>query len=410
MLNGFKEYLFKQGSIKTNHIPYLIKWLGNFYSFSGSADTSFITAEQKNQFLSHLSKTHEDWQVNQADTALRLYNYFLSQGNSLPIPSDNSIEDWGEIEGKLIQALRLRHRSYSTEKTYRTWCRSFRQFSNHKEPSTLEGKDLQHFLSHLAVDKNVSSSTQNQALNAIVFLYRHVLDKNIDGEISAVRAHRSKRLPVVLTVQEVKSVLSKMTGINHLMGMLIYGCGLRLNECLGLRIKDIDLEQNIVTVRAGKGDKDRRTMLPEILKDNIIQQISEAKKIYDKDRLEGQNGVFLPNALERKYPNAGKEWNWFWLFPAQAVSIDPRSQVVRRHYAYPRSLQRAFRDAVKESGITKQASVHTLRHSFATHLLENGYDIRTIQELLGHTNLQTTMIYTHVASKNILGVRSPLDK
>jgi len=410
MLNKFKEYLLKQGNVKPNHIPYLIKWVGNFYSFLKIADTNLITAEHKNQYLFHLSKTHEDWQVNQADTALRLYNYFLSQENNLPIPSDSSIKDWCAIEEKLIEALRLRHRSYSTEKTYKTWVRSFRLFLNHKEPLTLEGKDLQTFLSHLAVDKNVSSSTQNQALNAVVFLYRHVLDKNIDGEISAVRAHRSKRLPVVLTVQEVKSVLNKMTGINHLMGMLIYGCGLRLNECLGLRIKDIALEQNIVTVRAGKGDKDRRTMLPEVLKDDIIRQISEAKKIYDNDRLEGQNGVYLPNALERKYPNAGKEWSWFWLFPAQDVSIDPRSQVVRRHYAYPRSLQRAFRDAVKESGVTKQASVHTLRHSFATHLLENGYDIRTIQELLGHSNLQTTMIYTHVTSKKSLGVKSPLDK
>ena len=410
MPNGFREYLLKQGNVKANHVPYLIKWVGNFYSFVKIADTSFITAEQKNQYLSHLSKNHEDWQVNQADTALRLYNYFLSQGNNMPLPSNGSLRDWDGIEEKLIEALRLRHRSYSTEKTYKTWVRSFRHFLNHKEPSTLEGKDLQSFLSHLAVDKNVSSSTQNQALNAVVFLYRHVLDRNIDGEISAVRAHRSKRLPVVLTIQEVHSVLNKLTGVNHLMGKLIYGCGLRLNECLNLRIKDMDLENNIVTVRAGKGDKDRRTMLPEILRDDIIRQISEAKRIYDNDRLEGQNGVYLPNALERKYPNAGKDWGWFWLFPADHTSVDPRSQIVRRHFIYPTSLQRAFKSAVKESNITKPASIHTLRHSFATHLLENGYDIRTIQELLGHSNLQTTMIYTHVTSKKSLGVKSPLDK
>ena len=186
MPNGFTEYLLKQGSVKPNHIPYLIKWVGSFYSFLNIEDTSFITAENKNQYLSHLSKTHEDWQVNQADTALRLYNYFLSKENNLPIPSDSALRDWGAIEVKLIEALRLRHRSYSTEKTYKTWIRSFRHFLNHKEPSTLEGIDLQNFLSHLAVDKHVSLLPKNQALNAVAFLYRHVLDKNIDGEISAV--------------------------------------------------------------------------------------------------------------------------------------------------------------------------------------------------------------------------------
>ena len=172
----------------------------------------------------------------------------------------------------------------------------------------------------------------------------------------------------------------------------------------------MDIENNIVTVRAGNGDKDRRTMLPEILSGDTIRQISEAKRIYDNERLEGQNGVYLPNALERKYPNTGKDWGWFWLFPANHTSVDPRSQIVRRHFIYPTSLQRAFKSAVKESNITKPASIHTLRHSFATHLLENGYDIKTIQELLGHSNLQTTMIYTHVTSKKSLGVKSPLDK
>jgi integron integrase len=260
------------------------------------------------------------------------------------------------------------------------------------------------------VEKKVSASTQNQALNAIVFLYRYVLDKNIDGEISAVRARQSKRFPVVLTTDEVHEIFNRMSGVHWLMANLIYGCGLRLKECLALRVKDIDLQQNIIIVRGGKGDKDRRTMLPEVLKDDILKHTSEARKVYDRDRLESQNGVYLPHALDKKYPNAGKEWAWFWLFPAQSVSIDPQTLIVRRHHMHPSSLQRAFKTAVTMAGIPKQASVHTLRHSFATHLLENGYDIRTIQELLGHSNLQTTMIYTHVATKNILGVRSPLDK
>jgi integron integrase len=214
---------------------------------------------------------------------------------------------------------------------------------------------------------------------------------------------------VVLTVKEVEQIFDKMSGLHRLMAMLTYGCGLRLNECLGLRIKDIDFEQNLTIVRSGKGDEDRRTVLPERLKDELIHHIASVRILYDRDREQNLNGVALPGALERKYPNAGKEWGWFWLFPSKSLSIDPRTQVVRRHHMHPASLQRSFKAAVGKTGITKQVSVHTLRHSFATHLLEKGYDIRTIQELLGHKQLHTTMIYTHVAKKNILGVRSPLD-
>lgn len=410
MLNGFQEYLIQKGNIKKSYIPYYLKWVGSSLAFLNISDSTFINSDQKKLFLVHLSKKCEDWQVNQADDALRLYNYYISQKLETLLPSDVSLADWNKIEERLTEALRLRHRSLSTEKTYKLWVRGFRHFLNQREPSKLGGKDLQDFLSHLAVEKNVSASTQNQALNAIVFLYRHVLDKNIDGEISAVRARRSKRLPVVLTPDEVHEIFKRMTGVHWLLANLIYGCGLRLNECLALRIKDIDLPQNIIMVRGGKGDKDRRTILPEVLKDDIVKHTAEARQIYDRDRLEGQNGVYLPHALDKKYPNAGKEWGWFWLFPSQSVSIDPQTSIVRRHHMHPASLQRAFKTAVITAGISKQASIHTLRHSFATHLLENGYDIRTIQELLGHSNLQTTMIYTHVATKNILGVRSPLDK
>jgi integron integrase len=248
-------------------------------------------------------------------------------------------------------------------------------------------------------------------LNALIFLYRHVLEKDIgDKELNAVRAVYKRRLPVVLTVKEVHAIFDRLTGVHRLMAMLIYGCGLRLQEGLSLRIKDVDLEQNMVIIRSGKGDKDRRTVLPEAVKDDLIRHISESRALYEQDRKENMNGVYLPGALEKKYPNAGKEWSWFWVFPSKSLSVDPRTHTVRRHHMHPASLQKAFKTSVIESGLTKPASVHTLRHSFATHLLENGYDIRTIQELLGHRNLQTTMIYTHVASKNILGVRSPLDK
>jgi integron integrase len=358
-----------------------------------------------------MAKRHEDWQVKQADTALRLYDYFLSK-NITPTGGEtfSHEETWGLLEEKMRDALRLRHRSLSTEKTYLIWLRSFRAFVGEKQPHRLEGRDLQDFLSHLAVEKKVSSSTQNQALNAIVFLYRHVLDKNIDQELSAVRAKQRRHLPVVLIDREIQSIFDQLSGTLKLMAMLIYGGGLRLQECLQLRVKDIDIEQNILIVRSGKGDKDRRTVLPEALKDDLIKHLSEIRSVYDQDRSEGTAGVWLPGALEKKYPNAGKEWGWFWLFPSKSLSIDPRSNIVRRHHVHPALLQKAFKVAVGKAGITKQASVHTLRHSFATHLLETGYDIRTIQELLGHHNLQTTMIYTHVAKKNILGVRSPLDK
>lgn len=318
---------------------------------------------------------------------------------------------WSVVETNVQNAMRLRHMSYSTEKTYLMWLRSFYGFIAGKNPDDLTVADMQQFLSYLAVERRVSTSTQNQALNALVFVYRHVLDKHIgDDELNAVRAIYKRRLPVVLTVKEVHSIFDKLSGINRLMAMLIYGCGLRLQECLSLRIKDVDIEQVILIVRAGKGDKDRRTVLPYSLKEDLIRHIAKTKSLYDSDRKNNMNGVYLPGALEKKYPNAGKEWGWFWLFPSKSISVDPRTHIVRRHHMHPASLQKAFKAASAEAGIAKQASIHTLRHSFATHLLENGYDIRTIQELLGHRNLQTTMIYTHVATKNVLGVRSPLDK
>ncbi len=412
MLELFKNFLSSKNKVNDKYLPYYLKWVAEGYRFLDTPLSQSITNDQKSQFLKYLSKSHEDWQVNQADNALRLYGYFLSsqhpdKAGCIP---ENLINDWKAVEEKMIEAIRLRHRSYSTEKTYIAWIRQFQGFLKSKELKALDGKDIQDFLSYLAVERKVSSSTQNQALNALVFAYRNVLEKDIEDQINSVRARQKRRLPIVLTIKEVNNIFDAMSGIYCLMAKLIYGCGLRLQECLSLRIKDVDIEQGIVIVRSGKGDKDRKTVLPESLKDELLHHVSSAREIYEQDRKDNINSVYLPDALEKKYPNAGQEWDWFWLFPARDLSIDPRSRIVRRHHLHPAALQRAFKGAVIKAGITKQASIHTLRHSFATHLLENGYDIRTIQELLGHRYLQTTMIYTHVATKNILGVRSPLDK
>ncbi len=411
MLDQFHKFLMKNGHIGEKYLPYYVKWVSECYTYLNETIEHKIVSEQKQQFLNHLSTNHEDWQVKQADHALRLYQFFLShhKDRTSSHPEDSK-KEWNMIQEETRKVLRLRHLSLSTEKSYLIWLRQFHGFTDGKAPEELQGTDIQDFLTHLAVERKVSASTQSQALNALVFVYRHVLRKEIKGLIEAVRAKRKRRLPVVLTSQEVEILFARMSGVHRLMAMLTYGCGLRVTECASLRIKDIDLERGMVIVRAAKGDKDRRTVLPERLKDPLIQHIATTRSIFDNDRKQNLPGVFLPGALERKYPTASTEWGWFWVFPSQSLSIDPRSLIVRRHHMHPASLQRAFREAVVQSGIFKQVSVHTLRHSFATHLLENGYDIRTIQELLGHRNLQTTMIYTHVASKNILGVRSPLDK
>ncbi|MBI5849072.1 MAG: integron integrase [Nitrospirae bacterium] len=406
MFGDFEQYLFQKAYIQQKYVPYYLKWVSYCYLFLDQPENIILTSDQIQCYLNHIAKTREDWQVKQAETALRLYGYFLSlkgeaqAETAMRSTSPTNRDLWTELERKTGDALRLRRRSYSTEKTY---------IGDSRPPSDLTVADMQNFLSFLAVERRVAASTQNQALNALIFVYRHILE--IDPgpeEIRSVRALPKRRLPVVLSGTEVQSLFDHLSGTHLLMARLIYGCGLRIKECMHLRIKDIDLERGIVTVW-GKGDKERRTVLPSSVKDDLMSQIKTVRVVHDSDREKNLNGVYLPDALERKYPKAGKEWAWFWLFPAQTLSVDPLSHIVRRHYMHPSSLQKAFKEAVFKAGVTKQASVHTLRHSFATHLIEKGYDIRTIQELLGHEDLQTTMIYTHVAKMNVLGVKSPLD-
>lgn len=304
--------------------------------------------------------------------------------------------------------LRLRHTSLRTERSYLGWLRRFRAFTGERPGVELRAGDVVRFLSHLAVEENVAPSTQNQAFSALLFLFRHVLGRDLDVA-ATVRAKPRPRLPVVLSRREVGRILVGLHPPFDLMARVIYGAGLRLQECLELRIKDVLLDDGVLLVRSGKGDKDRRTVLPDSLRGPLAAHLQEIRLLHDADRRDDVPGVALPHALSRKYPDAGRQWPWFWVFPADNLSVDPRSQIVRRHHRHPSAFQKHFKQAVAEAAVAKPATIHTLRHSFATHLLEAGTDIRTIQELLGHKDVQTTMIYTHVASKHRLGVVSPLD-
>ena len=306
-------------------------------------------------------------------------------------------------------ALRSKHYSRRTEETYVDWITRYVRFHKTQHPRELGSADITAFLSHLAVDRDVAAATQNQARSALLFLYRDVLGITIDAPRNVVAAKMPRRLPTVLTRDEVRAVLAQMSGDSRLMAQLLYGSGLRLMECLRLRVKDLDFAQHQLTIRDGKGMHDRVTMLPDALTAPLQVHLQLVRRTFDEDVEHGYGTVYLPFALERKYQNANREWGWQYVFPSDRLSADPCGGQVRRHHRDERGLQSAVRAAVQAAKIAKPASCHTFRHSFATHLLENGYDIRTVQELLGHADVKTTMIYTHVLNRGGRGVRSPLD-
>ncbi len=308
----------------------------------------------------------------------------------------------------LRDAIRLKHYSYRTEETYLYWNRRFILFHNKRHPKEMGTAEVTQFLTHLATHAQVAASTQNQALNAIIFLYRVVLQQELVG-IDAVRAKPSRYLPTVLTPEEVSQVLAQSYGIYKLVMQLLYGSGLRLSEGLSLRIKDVDFAQRQIVVRDTKGRESRVTMLPTRIVEPLQTHLQTVRLLHQQDLERGYGAVYLPFALERKYANANRQWIWQYLFPAERFSQDPRSGITRRHHLHETGIQRAVREAVRLAQIEKRVSCHTFRHSFATHLLQNGYDIRTVQELLGHKDVKTTMIYTHVLNRGGRGVRSPLD-
>lgn len=400
-----KEFLIKNQKIPIKYVEHYLKWISKY--------NLHCRKNQKGDLRSYsdeLSSNVELWQLQQAQSAVNLYTKFLRQNNksnesrSIPIT-----KTWKEVEFKIRDECKVQYKSYNTEKAYVHWINTFRNFSNNKLVQNISESDVKSFLNHLAINKGLAAATQKQAFIALLFLFRNVLDKEIKNLDGVLRAPAPKKLPTVLSIGEISQILNNLADVYRIISAVIYGGGLRLSECLSLRVKDIDFERQCLTIRSGKGNKDRQTLLPINLIEPLKEHLTGICHYWETDRHDNIPGVILPFALEKKYPEAGKEWGWFWVFPSARLSCDPRSKLVRRYHLYPATIQRKFHGAVKKTQITKHASIHTLRHSFATHLIEGGYDIRTVQELLGHADIRTTMIYTHVAQKNKLGVISPFD-
>lgn len=409
VIEDFRSYLLSRKIITAKYLPYYLNWVKQYRTYLRKNDSPSDTEAILASYLHLLAKRKEDWQVEQAREAIQLFAFFQGRNDSKLSPDQDTNSLWKSAASEMVRLLRLRRRSLSTERTYMSWLRSFYRYNHGMSPTQLTPEHLKNYLSHLAADRKVLASTQNQAFNAILFFYRFVIDCDIGNLGEVVRARRKKYLPVILSPSEINRLFQFMRGVNLLMAKVIYGSGLRLMECLNLRIKDVDFERRTILIRQSKGGKDRVTLLPNSIDETFKAQIEKSRRYFDRDRAGDISGVYLPEALERKYPNAGKEWPWHWVFPSYKLSTDPRTGIVRRHHLYPSNLQRHVKRAGREAKIPKRVTVHTLRHSFATHLLENGYDIRTIQQLLGHSSVKTTMIYTHVAGKNLMGVKSPLD-
>lgn len=420
LLPEFQQFLKETRIVNEKKIPYYAYWISRF--LDSMLDNSEGSLEsQTGKFLEQLRKDDnvEDWQIGQAEEALKLYLDNFSQGVALKnnfnaFTAENKLK-LSDVLGELKKAIRIKHYSYSTERTYTEWVKRFytylqdarggRDIQSYKPLS----EDVREFLSYLALQKKVSASTQNQAFNALLFLFNNVLGDTLQGMNKTVRAKRGPRLPVVLTEKEVKMLFDAVDNGNLLVLQLIYGAGLRLMELVRLRVQDIDFESNCLFVRAGKQDKDRRTILPDFVKEKLKNHLEKVRHVYEDDLKDGHADVYMPFALERKYPGASKQWGWQYVFPAAKLSVDPRTKKVRRHHISGKSVQNTISSAVKKAGLVKHATVHTLRHSFATHLLMNGINIREVQELLGHKNVETTMIYTHVLRDMSNAPKSPLD-
>jgi integron integrase len=421
-LSTFGEYLIRKHIVREQNARFYVQWVRRFLALPQNPSLSL--GERIMSFVDRLQSDarHQDWQIEQAQRAIRIYFNTFQNGAGAEIPPDPHVvaaPDGTVGRSEVLEAarsiLRTKHYSYRTEQTYLDWLNRFFRYLEHTGEKHAEnryvvnGQGMKAFVTHLATNQRVAAATQNQAFSALLFLARDVLRlQNADLE-TGVRARRGTHLPVVLSERETMTVLQNMSGTVQLMAELIYGGGLRVMECCRLRVKDIDFNNDLLFVRSGKGDKDRATMLPVSLKSKLKEHLDRVKELHDKDLAAGVGEVWLPDGLGRKYPHAPKEWGWQYVFPSKSLSTDPRSGKIRRHHVSDVVIQKAVRSAVRKSNIAKPVSVHTLRHSFATHLLLHGVDIRQIQEYLGHVNVETTMIYTHVVKDMRNPATSPLD-
>lgn len=406
-LEEYKDFISRHKQINESHKRFYIIWTELFLRYlekTKTAEKDLSKSEKLAIFTKHLneSRKYQDWQINQAVDAINLLYTLFEDKNS------NSTISLNTITGQIRDVIKLKHYSVKTEKNYIYWIRQF-YYYNEKDVSNCNSTDVRKYLTYLAKERNVSASTQNQAFNAILFLFKHVLNKDLENMESTLRAKRNRKIPTVLSREEVSKVLEFLNGTNLLMVKILYGSGLRLMECMTLRIKDIDLSRNIITVHSGKGDKDRTVMIPAKISRELQNHIEYVKSIYEKDKTMGNNRVKLPGALSIKYPNAEREWPWYWLFPAKSLYVDKHDGRIYRHHIHESVIQKAIKKAAIKSDIPKKISAHTFRHSFATHLLESGVNIRVVQELLGHKKLETTMIYTHVLLEQKNTIKSPLD-
>jgi len=442
-LAEYAEYLLRKRIVPERNAKFYVGWVRKF--LEGVADPALSLDERIESFLEGLraGSCCEDWQIEQAEKAIRIFFYTFRGGESgaeQPVARVAVTEDGRVSRTEAVECvrtvLRTKHYSYRTEGTYLGWVKQFFEYLSSikesgvriqngeseggisKRPNDLKGETglvkvdaegVKSFLTYLAIRRRVSAGTQNQAFSALLFLCREVLRiPHLDME-TGVRAKKKSRLPVVLSVEETGCLLEAMSGTTRLMAEVLYGGGLRVSECCRLRVKDLDFDNNLIFVREGKGGKDRSTLLAHSVKGDLRRHLERVRELHGKDLAAGAGEARLPRALGRKYPNAGKEWGWQFVFPSKQLSVDPRGGQVRRHHVSASALQHAVREAVRKGKLVKPVSVHTLRHSFATHLLLNGVDIRQIQEVLGHANVETTMIYTHVVKDFRSRAQSPLD-
>ncbi len=428
-LDEFGEHLLRKSLCPEKKVKFYLYWVKRFFKLSRDwqPDSWEVLLQQ---FINTLrdDPSVEDWQVEQASSAIRLYFHNFQGGDSAiaAAPSRIHVEDGGELVcldliASVRQSIRIQHYSYRTEQTYMDWIKRFLIYTGDPDATKGEGgkaslperccvtqSAIRDYIAWLAISRKVAASTQNQAFNALLFMAR-CLKLELEGMEAGIRAKRGKKLPVVLSVDETERLLAEVEGTEGLIVRLIYGGGLRLMELCRLRVKDIDFDNQLIFVRSGKGDQDRSTLLPESLVPDLQDHVRKLRDLHAMDLESGCAEVYLPGALARKYPSAASQFGWYWMFPSGKPSMDPRANKVRRHHVSPSTVQRIVRDAVRAAGIEKPASVHTLRHSFATHLLLNGVDLREIQEYLGHASVETTMIYTHVVKTLRNRARSPLD-